>query len=186
VRIIVVIDESFRFKFSSRITGIDQLISINAIKKTLQDIKYAGNIKISIEVEPSTTTLTSHHLLNPQLDSGLLFFFCICILCGIIMLSILCIIMFPILCFFIWFLTKRWHVIIIDWPARVSQDPAAASASTGEADSEGWADKWKLAIARAALGRTTGVLGSAVLDAEGGPLKALGDFDEVRPWGANE
>ena len=120
-------------------------------------------------------TLISDHLLNRFSDSGLLYFFCAVALSGIVMLP-----------FFNWLLTKRWHVIMIDWPASFSRDPGAASASTGEADGEGWADKWELAIARAALGRMTGELGSAVLDAEGRPLKALGDFDEVRPWGANE
>ncbi|KAL2047699.1 hypothetical protein N7G274_000741 [Stereocaulon virgatum] len=163
-------DEPFRFKLFGRITNIDQLISINVIRKTLQDIKYAGNIKSSIEVELGTTTLISNHLLNRRLDSGPLYIFCHFRLPGIIML--------PILCFFIWLLTKRWHVIMIDWPARVSRDPTAASASTGEADGEGWADKGKLAIARAALGGMIIDLGSAVLDAEGRPVKALGDFDQ--------
>ena len=46
-----------------------------------------------------------------------------------------------------------------------------------------WVENWTPAIAQGALGYITGELASAVNDAEDRPLKALGDFDEVRPLG---
>ncbi len=83
-----------------------------------------------------------------------------------------------------WFLSKRWEILVIEWPTRSSQLPGG---DRGAGDmAAAWVEKWRVPIARAALYNLQERLYSAEYSAPGQAWKALGDFDEVREWGGGD
>ena len=83
-----------------------------------------------------------------------------------------------------WLLSKRWEVLTIEWPTQASQ--LASDGRTAGDMTAAWVEKWKLAIARAALNRATGPISSARMSAPGVAWKVLGGFDEVPDWGTGQ
>ena len=148
--------------------SLDRTVPIEAIEKVLRDIKYKGNIQVTIEAEDQKTTLVSDHPMARIRHHG--FYWSLCIISQLWVIF--------------WLLSKQWEVFTIEWPTRSSQ--MAVEGRTASDMGAAWAEKWKLAIARAALSKATGRIYSATMSAPGVPWKTLGDFDEVQPWGSGE
>ena len=153
------------FTFLRMVVKLEQAMSIESIKKILRDVKYTGNIDVTVEVEEHETTLLSDHALARIRSSS--FWWFLCVVCQLWIVY--------------WLLSKHWDVLTIEWPTKSSQFLTGDQESGDGATA--WSEKWRCAIARAALENMRGKLASAETSPGGAAWKALGDFDEVRDWG---
>lgn len=135
----------------------------------MRDVKYKGDLEVSVHgMDRTTTVMTDDPLAHLRVSW---YYWILC-----------CI---PPFWAIMWLLTNRWEVLTIEWPTRASQSGMVnPEDNAGKAGSpNAWLDKWKLAISRAALGRLRKRIESAEIEYEGRRWKPLGDFDEVREWG---
>ena len=156
------------FTFSRQVVSLEQTIPIEAIKKILRDVKYTGDIHVTVEVEEHKTTLLSDDTLARIGNNSYgWFFYLVCQLWIVF-----------------WLLGKHWEVLTIEWPTRFTQ---LSSSEEGSGDAAtALSEEWRCAIARAALGNMQGKLTSAKTSPGGAAWKALGNFDEVKEWGSDD
>ena len=155
-----------RFTIHSSVAALDDIIPVEAIQKIIREIKYKGDIEVAVETEKQTTNLISDHAFTRLCQNTFWRF----LLCYVFQFWIV-----------LWLLSRRWDVLTIEWPTRTSaNDQETSHAATA------WAERWKVAIARAAFENMRERIYSAEMSAPGVAWKALGDLDEVRVWGVGE
>ncbi|KAL6718554.1 hypothetical protein ACLMJK_004646 [Lecanora helva] len=157
-------DEHKSFTFSRTVANLDHTISIQSIHRILRDVNYKGNIEVTVEVEDHRTILISDRSLNYLTLNGhrwsSLYVTKIREIFGK--------------------LHSRWEVLTLKWPAARPEGEEAREMAAA------WVEKWRVAIARAALERLKGRLYSSERNRGGAPWKALGDFDGVEDWGMDD
>lgn len=168
------------FTLSHRITNRDDRYLNDALQGVLRSTNYRGDISVTFPLEKRATIVMSDHPFNRYRTNRWIWWACVILQ--------LWIIAWPVL----WFMTKHWKVVSVEWPCRIYQRPdggwpnsdeqvpglvhegistappgtrGAGQARVAVMSEAAWVESWRAAIMRAAESRTQGMLYASDRDA---------------------
>ncbi|KAL8995608.1 MAG: hypothetical protein Q9169_004682 [Polycauliona sp. 2 TL-2023] len=159
------------FKISRTVTELLRYIITNKMSEAIRGTNYRGHIAVTYPVCNRATTIVSDHWINRYRHNVYIWWICVILQ--------LWIFTWPLL----WFMTKRWEVLIVEWPCRIYQqqdgswpvahefrpetrwhegqetdNPAVRIAHMTEDE---WVENWRLAVQLAAESKKRGTLTEA-------------------------